>query len=160
MKKVVKFTSSDIDRLVGRVLNEQSTKESGECLNCGQDFSYRPSQYPKGKKFCSNVCQGEYTVKQTLTPDSEYRHKRQGVYVKKLQEKDYGKNFCEICKIDEWNGKPIVFDVDHVDGNRRNNTLENLMIVCPNCHRQTETWGAKNMSDAGRERCKTNKKYC
>jgi hypothetical protein len=146
--------------------NENPTKREGDCLNCGKHFEYRPSQYktttnPEGiKKFCSNQCQGEFGLKQTLTRDSEYRHKTQGVYVKKLQEKEYGKNFCEICKIDSWNGKPIVYDVDHVDGNRTNNTLQNLMIVCPNCHRQTETWGSKNMSDSGRERCKTNQKYC
>ena len=146
-----------------RVLTEQ---EKGECMNCGDDFSYRPSQHktttnPEGtKKFCSNECQGEMRVKQSLTNDSEWT-KSKGLYIKKIQKRKYGTNFCEVCKTDEiWNGKPLVFDIDHVDGNRRNNTLANLMIICPNCHRQTDTFGSKNMSDAGRERCKTNKSYC
>jgi len=141
------------------------TRKEGECKNCGNDFSYRPSQYktktnPEGiKKFCSNECQGEFRVKQSLTSDSEWT-KTKGLYVKKIQEREYGKNFCEICGIEDWNDKPLVFDVDHVDGKRNNNTLDNLMVICPNCHRQTDTWGSKNMSDAGRERCKTNKIYC
>ncbi len=43
---------------------------------------------------------------------------------------------CEICGIIDWMGKDIVFDVHHKDGNRCNNNIENLMIICPNCHRQ------------------------
>jgi hypothetical protein len=140
------------------------TIQEGECLNCGEEFRYRPSQYrtktnPEGtKKFCSNDCQGEFILKESLTNPSEYRSSRQGKYVKNLQFKHYGKNFCEVCKIEEWNNKPLVFDVDHIDGDNKNNTIDNLMVVCPNCHRQTDTFGVKNMTSEGRERCKTNKK--
>ena len=36
-----------------------------------------------------------------------------------------------------WNSKPIPLEVHHIDGNKTNNTLENLMIVCPNCHKMS-----------------------
>lgn len=50
---------------------------------------------------------------------------------------------CEECRITEWRGHPAPLQVDHVDGDRLNNELANLMILCANCHVLTETWGFK-----------------
>lgn len=46
-------------------------------------------------------------------------------------------NKCYICGIAEWLGKSISLHLHHIDGDRCNNTLENLTILCPNCHSQT-----------------------
>ncbi len=51
---------------------------------------------------------------------------------------------CEICGILDWNGKKLSFELDHIDGNSRNHLLENLRIICPNCHSQTDTFRSKN----------------
>lgn len=53
-------------------------------------------------------------------------------------------NVCEECGISEWNGKPINMELHHIDGNNKNHSLENLKMLCPNCHSQTETFRAKN----------------
>lgn len=53
-------------------------------------------------------------------------------------------NKCEICNISNWNGKEIVCQIHHVNGNRFDNRLENLQILCPNCHSQTENYMNKN----------------
>jgi hypothetical protein len=53
---------------------------------------------------------------------------------------------CEICGIEDWLGERLAFELDHIDGNSNNHLLENLRIVCPNCHSQTETYRAKNIS--------------
>lgn len=51
---------------------------------------------------------------------------------------------CEICGIRDWMGKPIVFNLHHVDGDHYNNNLENLQVLCPNCHSQTDTFSGRN----------------
>jgi Zn finger protein HypA/HybF involved in hydrogenase expression len=51
---------------------------------------------------------------------------------------------CECCGITEWNGNPAPIELDHINGNHNDNRLENLCILCPNCHTQTDTYRGKN----------------
>lgn len=49
------------------------------------------------------------------------------------------------CNLKEWLGNTLVLELDHIDGNRKNNNLVNLRLLCPNCHSQTSTWrGRRN----------------
>ncbi|QBZ72750.1 HNH endonuclease [Gordonia phage GodonK] len=50
---------------------------------------------------------------------------------------------CERCGIVEWNGEPAPLELDHINGDNTDNRLENLRILCPNCHAQTPTWRRK-----------------
>lgn len=54
------------------------------------------------------------------------------------------KNVCEKCGLTEWLGEPLVLQMDHKNGDNRDNRLENLRLLCPNCHSQTETFCGKN----------------
>lgn len=60
---------------------------------------------------------------------------------------------CEQCGLEEWLEKPINLEVHHIDGNRSNNSLDNLQLLCPNCHSYTENFRKsrykhkKNISD-------------
>lgn len=54
---------------------------------------------------------------------------------------------CECCGITDWNGKPLVLQLHHIDGNPTNNTIENLQILCPNCHSQTDTYCNKKRNE-------------
>ncbi len=52
---------------------------------------------------------------------------------------------CERCGLAEWQDEPIPLEVDHVSGVRNDHRLENLCVLCPNCHALTPTWrGRKN----------------
>ena len=53
-------------------------------------------------------------------------------------------NICEECGVKSWNGKELNMELHHIDGNRTNHLLENLQLLCLNCHSQTENFRAKN----------------
>ncbi len=60
---------------------------------------------------------------------------------KKLLEADLKEDKCEECNLPPlWNGKRLVLQLDHIDGDRTNNALSNLRLLCPNCHTQTNTF--------------------
>ena len=54
------------------------------------------------------------------------------------------KNICAICDLSTWNNKQINLELDHIDGNRVNHEFNNLRLLCPNCHSQTDTYRSKN----------------
>jgi hypothetical protein len=51
---------------------------------------------------------------------------------------------CESCGLSKWNGGIIPLALHHVNGDRNDNRLENLQILCANCHGQTDTWAGRN----------------
>lgn len=71
----------------------------------------------------------------------------------KLLKEGLKENKCEICGISEWNGKPLVMQLHHIDGNNKNNSLENLQLLCPNCHSQTENY-CGNSNEKSHNYCK------
>lgn len=55
---------------------------------------------------------------------------------------------CSSCKLDTWMNQPIPLELDHKDGNHQNNSLDNLRLLCPNCHSLTPTFRGKNKRSA------------
>jgi len=55
---------------------------------------------------------------------------------------------CQLCgNPGEWLGQPLTLDMDHVNGDRTDNRLKNLRLLCPNCHSQTLTYKGKKRHD-------------
>lgn len=78
-----------------------------------------------------------------LVADSDY------VYTdalrKRLLKEGLKQPRCELCGRERWKGEPIPLQLDHINGDRTDNRLENLRIVCPNCHAQTDTYCGRNV---------------
>ena len=57
---------------------------------------------------------------------------------------------CENCGTETWLDNPIPLEIHHLDGDRLNNNLENLQLLCPNCHALTDNFKGKNI-DKGKK---------
>ncbi len=64
---------------------------------------------------------------------------------------------CDCCGISEWQGKKLVLQLDHINGDNHDNRLENLRWLCPNCHSQTDTFCGKQLK---KEQKIKKKNYC
>lgn len=58
---------------------------------------------------------------------------------------------CENCYLETWQDELIPLEIHHLDGDKLNNTLENLQILCPNCHALTDNWRGKNIDKIKKE---------
>jgi hypothetical protein len=112
------------------------------CKNCNKEHTVK-NIYSCNGLYCSQTCQHEYKHKEKIKSWFE-----DGIVPDKRQIKKYlidtQGNKCYTCHISEWNNKPLVFDLEHKDGNSDNNKIENLCLICPNCHSQTPTYKGAN----------------
>ena len=110
------------------------------CLNCKKEISNR-------YKYCSNTCQNDFQYKKYiedwksgkvsgLCASNKISH-----YLRKYLLRKCGHK-CSICGWAEKNvySGTVPLEVDHLNGNWRDNREENLMPKCPNCHSLTETY--------------------
>jgi Zn finger protein HypA/HybF involved in hydrogenase expression len=57
-------------------------------------------------------------------------------------------NRCEQCGLTEWRGQPLSMALHHVNGDGKDNRLQNLELLCPNCHSQTENFAGRKLARA------------
>jgi hypothetical protein len=68
---------------------------------------------------------------------------------RKLINSKFKLDICEECGQGPiWNNKPLTLQLDHINGNRADNRIENLRIMCPHCHTQTPTFAGRNCGHA------------
>jgi len=117
------------------------------CLLCGKENRFGHS---KTNKFCGSTCLWKYEheefikrwkagLEEGVRGSTQTSSRIRKYIVEKFN------NTCQSCGQEAiHNGKPLSMQLEHIDGNSRNNKEENLSLLCPNCHTQTEFYGSKN----------------
>lgn len=59
---------------------------------------------------------------------------------------------CECCRNTKWLGQPIKLELHHINGNHNDNRLENLQLLCPNCHAYTDNYRGKNIKQSAQKK--------
>src|SRR6476469_5126056 len=109
------------------------------CDHCGEFYKARDSAAKYCSRSCSNKARKGISYKRGR-PNCKITqsNKQRQLLVLRDGEGCQGAG----CPINgsEWLGKPITLQIEHIDANRKNNDLANLILLCPNCHSQTESW--------------------
>ena len=116
------------------------------CLNC--------NKLTRNPKYCSFTCQQEFQQKEWELKwfsgeiSGYYETNKWGDIPNRIRKYLFNKynNSCSICgwnKINPFTNK-IPLEVEHLDGNYKNNRPENLTLLCPNCHSLTKTYRGAN----------------
>ena len=125
-----------------------------QCPNCKEETK-------KGRKYCSIACQKEFEYKKYI---EKWKNKKvnglRGEYQISMHIKTYlfrkYNNKCAQCGWGEINTytRKIPLEVEHIDGNYKNNDESNLILLCPNCHSLTSTYKGANLNKGRKSRKK------
>lgn len=96
-----------------------------------------------------------YSLEEIMVENSTYTSTSK--LKKRLVDEGLKENKCEECNITDWNNKPISLHLDHINGNNMDNRIENLRILCPNCHSQTSTYCGSNLNKSSKSEYRNNK---
>lgn len=131
------------------------------CLGCDGEF-----RGPSWRSYCSNACQ--FLARQAVLVEAWLSTGQANIagnrthYVRRylLAQQEHR---CALCASQQyWQGEPLVFVLDHIDGDAENNRRENLRMVCPHCDSQLPTYKSRNRGKgrhARRQRYADGKSY-
>jgi len=157
-----KYTKENLELIVSecysvrQVLQKLGLKEAGgnyqniktRIKQFGLDTSHFHGQlWSKGKTWSKNKDLSSRLVQNSCyssgLPYSSYKLKNQLLKLKIMEP------VCVKCNLTKWLDSDIPLELHHINGDRFDNRIENIQLLCPNCHSFTDNYRAKNMSARG-----------
>lgn len=142
-KKLVKESKSwmgllrKIDKNISHSGNSKTAKRRVKIEKLDTSH-FNGNCWSKGMK----LPQQSYSLEEILVENSNYSDRQR--LKKKLIDANLIEDKCAVCGLEpEWNGKFLVLQLDHINGIHNDNRIENLRVICPNCHTQTDTFCGK-----------------
>ena len=133
-------------------------------FNCRYDWAEVQAYYDAGnsitacqlrfgfarRTFMDAVRRGAITTRPQAAPIELYLVDGRAVSRDHLKRRLFGAGLkearCELCGLNEWRGRPLSLALHHLNGDGLDNRLENLQLLCPNCHSQTPNFSGRNVS--------------
>lgn len=145
-------TKEEIEEIIEKSnCTQEVMKYLGYSSNRGNSYAAMKKYFSKlgvdfskfSKDNFKNYSHPKYDLDEILVEDSNYFSMH---YLKeRILKSGLIKYECSCCgNKGEWQGRKLVLQLDHINGNNRDNRIENLRFLCPNCHSQTETFCRKN----------------
>lgn len=144
---------------IGEFISNLGMKKNGGNFQTGRailkDHGLEPPIYDRGAQLSKariTYSDEEWFVKDAKRSNTASKKRMLGLgYEEKCDDKD-----CSVGV--SWNGKSLVLELDHIDGDMFNNELENLRLLCPNCHSQTDTFCNRGTRTATYNYCECGKR--
>lgn len=142
-RKYLEYTDEDIILYAKEVKSIASILKKLNLNYCGGNYNTIKKKLAQLNVDISHWTGQNWNKEERLKDWSNYKKSK---YLRKHLLKER-KNTCEICKLDTWLNKPIGLEIHHIDGNKTNNSIENLQVLCLNCHYLTDNFrNRKNKS--------------
>jgi transposase len=121
----------------------QAFYDKGNSIDdCVAEFGFSRPTFHAARRRGDIITRPRAAPLDVVFADGVARHR--GHLKQRLRQAGRLPNACEECGLSDWMGQPLVLQLHHRNGDGRDNRIENLSFLCPNCHSQTENWGGRN----------------
>ena len=143
------FSISNVCRILGiKAAGGNYTTIKNKIKKLNLDTSHFTGQlWSKGKKLGPNE-KASKPLSEILVKDCDYSSYK---LAKRLLRVNLKERMCEKCGLELWMGKPIPLELHHINGVHSDNRIENLQLLCPNCHALTDNYRGKNIGMSAQE---------
>jgi transposase-like protein len=122
----------------------QAYYDQGHSISeCVERFGFARATFNDARR------RGDLVTRPRSAPDEEIFaagvRRNRGHLKQRLRDAGLLSDACEECGLNEWRGRPLALQLHHRNGDGLDNRVENLTVLCANCHSQTENWGGRNV---------------